>query len=774
MSNTETEATATTFGADPRVRRVMGASQPWWPERASAAGKPNVIVVLVDDVGFSDIGCFGGEIETPVLNELAANGLRFTNFHVNPMCSPTRASLLTGLNSHNAAFGHVANSDPGYPGYWSDLPNDVSTLAEILRAEGYATLITGKWHLAREDEISATGPNSSWPCQRGFDRFYGILDGFTNAHQPHYLVEDNHVVEVDRYPDDYYVTDDITTKAIRLIKERKSNNPAQPFFLYLAHPAAHAPLMAKDADIAKYADRYRSGWDALRAERFARQIAEGIVPSIAQLPARNDEDGSDVPAWDELSEAHQELFSRYMAVFAGMVDSIDQNLGRLRDELTAIGEWDNTILLFLSDNGASREGESAGTTSYWHHLGPTGQGIPAPLESDMSRLEDIGTPRTMSHYPRGWAMAGNTPFRLYKTCAHAGGHQVPFVMHWPNGKLDSGAIRGQYQHVIDVVPTLLDLLDIQVPTSRNGVATRMPDGTSFASVVRAADAASTRTRQHYELQGNRAMMADEWEAVTYHQPRTPFVGERWELFDLHNDPTQSRDVSAEHPEKLRELIETWHTLAVENNVYPMDEGSGFRWAVRSPYTEQFEKSITIWPGTPTLEPWRSRRLIWMRSYDVIATVRDLRPSDRGVLVSHGDQGGGYMLYIDDNRATYLYNDGHGKEHRLISEPLGEGSIVVQAAVTPDSLSACSVRLLINGEECGSLSGLHALFPMAPFEGIDIGADRRSPVCWSLAQREGTFAFTGSLEHVRYELGETSRMAAGRHLDHMRSIAERFA
>ncbi len=774
MSTTETESTATTFGSDPRVRRVMGASQPWWPDRPSAVGKPNVVVVIVDDVGFSDVGCFGGEIETPVLDELAASGLRFTNFHVNPMCSPTRASLLTGLNSHNVGFGHVANSDPGYPGYWCELPEDVSTLAEILRAEGYATLMSGKWHLSRDADISASGPNSSWPCQRGFDRFYGIMDAFTNAHHPHYLVEDNHVVEVDRYPDDYYITDDITTKAIRLIKERKANDPSQPFFLYLAHPAAHAPLMAKDVDIAKYADRYRTGWDALRNERFARQMAEGIIPSIAQLPARNSEEGSDVPLWDELSESDQELFARYMAVFAGMVDSIDQNLGRLRDELVAMGEWDNTVLLFLSDNGASREGEVAGTTSYFHHLGPTSLSVTAPLESDRSRLNDVGTPRTMSHYPRGWAMAGNTPFRLYKTCAHAGGHQVPFVLHWPNGNLDAGAIRRQYQHVIDVVPTLLDLLEIEVPTARHGLETRPPEGTSFAAVVRSGDATSTRSAQHYELQANRAMMQDDWEAVTYHQPKTSFVDERWELFDLQNDPTQSTNVAAEHPEKLRELIESWHTLAVANNVYPLDEGSGFRWAVRAPYTATFEKSVTIWPGTPTLEPWRSRRLIWMRSFDIDATIRDLRTDDRGVLVSHGDQGGGYMLYIDDNRATYFHNDGHGKEYRVSSEPIGEGPVVVRASVSVENLATCSVRLLVNGVECGALSDLPSLFPMAPFEGIDVGADRRSPVCWELAEREGIFAFTGSLQHVRYELGDDSKLSAGRYLDQMRAVAERFA
>ena len=762
-----------TFGSDPRIGRVMGASESWWPERADAGGKPNVIVVLVDDVGFSDVGCFGSEIKTPVLDELASKGLRFTNFHVNPMCSPTRASLLTGLNCHNVGFGHVANSDPGFPGYWSELPENVSTIAEILKAEGYATIMCGKWHLARDADISAKGPNHSWPCQRGFDRFYGILDAFTNVHQPHYLVEDNHVVDVGRYPADYYLTDDLTNKAIRLIKERKANDPDQPFFLYLPHPAAHAPLLAKDADIDKYREVYTNGWDHMRAERFARQIELGLLPPDTKLPPRNGEKGAEVRPWDELSGEEQTLFARYMAVFAAMVDSVDQNLGRMRDELTAMGEWDNTILVFLSDNGASREGEYVGTTSYYNDLGAFAANLESPRSSDLDRLEKIGTPEVMAHYPQGWAMAGNTPFRLYKTYAHAGGHQVPFVLHWPNGDLEAGAIRDQYQHVIDLVPTLLDLLGIEAPKTRHGKVTMPIQGRSFRSVIDDGAAASSRDSQYYELAGHRAFMSEGWEAVTLHQPQTPFVDEKWELFDLHADPTQTNDLAEAHPDRLDALTTAWHDEAVVNQVYPLDEGSGYRWAVRAPYVEQLERSITLWPGTPTLEPWRARRLIWMRSFEVVANIT-MRAGDRGVLVSHGDQGGGYLVYLDNDRPVFLFNDGRGSMHSLVGPPLPEGPHELTVSVSAAVARRWTVRLLVDAVEHGTLASIPSLFPMAPFEGITVGADPRSPVSWELAQTEGTFAYTGTLHDVRYLVGEAGPMMPSKYVAMMRQTAERYA
>src|SRR5262245_49108279 len=330
------------------VGRTFAGSESWWPTPPTPpAGAPNIVVMLVDDLGFSDPGCFGGEIRTPALDRLAAEGLRFTNFHVTPMCSPTRAALLPGCNPHAAGGGHVAHSDPGFPGYAMELAADTATVAELLRDNGYSTFMVGKWHLTKDSHQSDAGPRHSWPCQRGFDRYYGFLDAFTNLHHPHRLVEDNHPVEIDQYPEGYYLNDDLTDRAIDMIRGTKAANPEKPFFLYFAHGAVHAPLHAKDDDIAKYADAYREGWDVLRERRHARQLDLGVVPEGTPLSPRNAEPGQEVPAWDDLSDDERRLFARHMAVFAGMVDNIDQNVARLRTALEELGEWDNTLFLFF-------------------------------------------------------------------------------------------------------------------------------------------------------------------------------------------------------------------------------------------------------------------------------------------------------------------------------------------------------------------------------------------------------------------------------------------
>ncbi len=353
-------------------------------------------MILADDLGYADLGCYGSEIATPNLDALAAEGLRYTNFHATPMCSPSRASLLTGVNHHLAGFGTVAHTDAGFPGYAMELPAGTATLPEILRDHGYATMMVGKWHLAKDSDVSAAGPQHSWPCQRGFDRFYGFLDAFTNLHQPHRLTEDNHQVMVDQYPDDYYLTDDLTDRAIAMMRERKASNPEQPFFLYFAHGAVHAPLLARADDMERYRGAYEMGWDELRRRRYERQLELGVLPPGTPLAPRNTERDHDVVPWDDLSDRERELFARHMEVYAAMVDRIDQATGRLLAALDDLGERDNTIVIFTSDNGASREGESVGTSSYYVHLL---QGD--DVEADHARLDLLGGPQTTPHYPRG-------------------------------------------------------------------------------------------------------------------------------------------------------------------------------------------------------------------------------------------------------------------------------------------------------------------------------------------------------------------------------------
>lgn len=771
-TTTVNASTAPNAGFGGRIGLTMAGSQNEWAvEPAPPADAPNIVFVLVDDVGFSDIGCFGGEINTPNIDRLAEEGIRFTNFHVNPMCSPTRASLLTGLNCHAAGMGHIAQDDPGFPGYRAEIAENVATAAEVLRGAGYATLMVGKWHLCRDSDMSGGGPTKNWPCQRGFDRFYGILEAFTNLHQPHRLVDDNHVVDVDRYPDDYFLTDDLTDTAIRMIRERGASRPGQPFFLYMAHPAAHAPLVAKPADIARYRDTYIGGWDQIRVSRHARQLQLGIIPPGTPLPPRNSEPGDDVVAWDELDADEQTLYARYMAVYAAMVDEIDQSVGRLRAALEETGEWVNTIVVFLSDNGASREGESAGTTNYFGHLGFGDTQTRIPL--DLARLDDIGGPRTMTHYPRGWAMASNTPFRLYKKNTHAGGHQIPCVWSWPKGlSAVAGGVRTQYGHCIDVLPTVLALAGIDVPTTRHGSPLKPMNGASLAGVLHDEHHGEVRIEQYYELEGHRGFYRDGWEVVTNRTPRTKFSDADWELYDLRADPTETTDMASVEPDRVAELAQGFHQAALANQVYPLDEGSGWRWLVRPPKDEVFHQPVTIWAGTPTLERIRSGSLVWQRTTVISIDVTHASGA-RGVLVAHGDQGGGYCVEVDDDQVWFVHNDGHGTTLRTSCGPLADGRHSVVLTLAGPGGGRWIVSVAVDGVSRVADVERPMLWPMAPFTGISIGIDRGSPVDWTRYQSDGPFAYTATVASVRYEPGELAPDAGARFVDFVREIGARY-
>jgi len=762
--------TASSTPGSGRIGTTMAGSEPHWPPQPTPPpGSPNVVFVLVDDVGFADIGCFGAEIDTPNLDRLAEGGVRFTNFHVNPMCSPTRASLLTGVNAHAAGMGHIAQDDPGYPGYRSHIANDVATAAEVLRDEGYATFMTGKWHLTPDTSMSAGGPQHSWPLQRGFDRFYGILEAFTNLHEPHRIVEDNHVVDVDRYPDGYFFTDDITERAITMIRERAASRPGQPFFLYLAHPAAHAPLHAKPADISKYRGAYDQGWDEIRRRRHARQMELGIIAPDTVLPARNSEPYHEVQAWDDLTDDERMIFARYMEVYAAMVDEIDQSIGHLREALEEMGEWDNTLVVFLSDNGASREGELTGTTNYYAHLGDGADRVAL----DLQRLDDIGSATTMSHYPRGWAMTGNTPFRLYKRNTHAGGHQVPCIMHWSAGLGQlGGSIRTQYAHCIDVLPTVLDLIGIEAPTSRGGTPLVSMHGTSLTGVLRDGAHAEVHIDQYYELAGHRGYYRDGWEVVTLRRPRRRFDDDVWELYDLRADPTETNDLADVHPDRVAELSAGWHDAAVANQVYPLDEGSGWRWVVRPPTDEVFERPVTIWPRTPTLERIRSLLLVRQRDLDIVIDV-GMAAGHHGVLVAHGDQGGGYAVEIRDDEVVYVHNDGHGTTLRHSFGPLDEGDHLVTISKAAPGQRRWIVTCSVDGEVRDGSAEVSTLGPISPFTGISVGIDRGSPVDRERFDQHGPAAYTGTLRSVRYEPGALGPDAPANYVEMLREIGSRY-
>ena len=728
-----------------RTGRVFATSEPWWPPRPEAPrGAPNVVIIVVDDLGYADLGCYGSEIATPHIDALAARGLQYTNFHSTPMCSPTRAALLSGMNPHAAGVGTVAHSDPGFPGYAMELAPDVVTLPETLRAHGYATYMVGKWHLTKDSDQSDAGPFHSWPLQRGFDRYYGFLDAFTNFHQPHRLIRDNSPVDIDEYPEGYYLTDDLTDEAIAMVRAGLSSSPGKPFFLYLAHGAVHAPLQAPQADIEAQRGRYDLGWDALREQRFARQQELGVIEPHTRLAPRNTEKNHEVQPWDDLSADDRRLFARYMEVFAAMVETVDRSTGRLLDALHQFGVLDNTIVLLMSDNGASREGEMVGTTAYMvHHV------LGHDVDADRPRIELVGGPQSASHYPRGWGMAGNTPFRLYKINTHAGGHTVPLVCSWPAGGLNSGEKRRQYAHVSDVMPTLLDLLGIDPLRERQGIDAKPMTGVSMVPTMRAADAPAQRTEQIYEQIGHRGFYRNGWEAVTIHHAWTSFASDTWELFDVRNDPSPTVDLSTQHPERLRELVEAWEQGANEGQIFPLDEGTGLKYLLRPPRIAALREPVVIHPGTPTLERWRSLQLVFLRSFSFRAPF-SMVGGAAGALVAHGDQSGGYALYVVEGGVPVLvFNTGRGQLVEVRGPALSMGEHEIECTFEAIGKSRWRLSMTINGVLVDSTVAVPMLFGISPFQGISIGRDPRSPVWWERHVRHGASRWPAPQGPVTY-------------------------
>lgn len=733
------------------IGRTTADSTPEWTYPPTAPeGAPNIIVVLIDDMGYSDIGPFGSEIETPTLDRLAANGLRLTNYHTTPLCSPSRASLLTGINAHRAGFGFVANADPGYPGLRLELADDVLTLPEILRANGYATYAVGKWHLVRDATMNPAAHRDSWPTQRGFDRYYGSLEGLNSFYYPNQLVSDSSVVDIEEYPEGYYLTDDLTDKAISYIKDLRAHDAAKPFFLYFAHVAMHGPLQAKPEDLAKYRGRYREGWDKLRQTRFADQLAAGLFPEGTKQKPHNTEPGYEAAEWDSLTPEEQRRFARYMEVYAGMVDSIDQSLGRILDTLEQLGELDNTIVVFTSDNGGTAEGGPEGTRTYFaefaHITDPDWVGD-VPHDEEL-----IGTAKLGVHYPRGWGQASNTPFRFYKGQTFAGGVRVPFLLSWPRGLPRTAAddgIRHEYTYVTDLAPTLLELAGLRRPSVRNGLPAKDFDGISAVETLRDPQAISKHTEQYSEMVGNRGFYRDGWKLLSLYEPGTDIDAPQWQLFDVRTDPTELHDLSEQFPDKVAELAAAWDESAWANTVFPLVTRQDL--AQRRPKERRFSAPVRLLPGTPTLERYRSQRLIAYRDFTIEAEIGGYHPGDEGVLVAHGDPLGGYVLYLENGRVIFGLNS-YGVYNAVTSEPLAAGvqRITVRAIVRPRLRSDFVIE--IDGVPGPELRDQVQLVGMSPWTGISVGVDARGPVSWELRERRGAFRFTGDLRAITYTPG----------------------
>lgn len=731
------------------VRERASESVPSWrPNPRAEQGAPNVVVVLLDDMGFSDIGPFGSEIVTPTLDSLAKTGYRLTGYHTPPMCAPARAALMTSLNPHRAGFCYVPHMDPGFPNATMEISEEVPTLAESFRASGWATFMVGKWHLTVESRIHDAADKSSWPIQRGFDRYLGCMDGFTSMTHPHRLVRDNSPLVIDEFPDGYYLTDVLTDEAITMVRELRGSDPDKPFFLYFAHQAVHAPLQAKAADIDRYRGRYDTGWDAVRGERFARQVADGLLSPDATCAPRNTEQGFDVPAWDDLTDEQRSRFARYMEVYAAMVDNVDQNLARLLAAIGELGELDNTIVVFTSDNGASPEGGSEGTRSYFSqfHSQPV---MPEQWEPDVVRDPAlIGGPRAFVHYPRGWAWASNTPFRLYKTHTYAGGVRVPMVLSWPAGlprAQDDVGVRRQHLFTTDLGPTLMELAGVEPLRSRGGLAAPDVDGVSAVPMLRDASSPGPRAQQLFEISGRRALIDGHWKVVTPHDNGPDWREDEWELYDIGTDPAETRNLADQHPQRVDRMARRWKQLAWHNTVFPLnDDGSMFR--VRPSTELPLEAPVTLRPFQPTLERYRSAKLTRFRSFTVEVRLTP-RPGDEGVLFAHGDQGGGYVVYLENGQVHLSYNE-FGRMHRASADlPCGVAVLEVRFVALEDL--SWAIMVSADGRDIATLPRVIQLFGQAPFTGVSVGLDRGGPVDWELSRRRGCFRYSGRLESVRY-------------------------
>ncbi len=707
----------TTYGPfEGKIGPTLAESEPWF-EEAPHPGEdaPNVVVILLDDLGFSHFGCYGSSIETPNIDQLAAGGLRYTDFHVTPLCSPTRASLLTGRTSHEVGMRALSNFRTGFPNQLGHISNHAATIAEVLRDEGFATFAVGKWHLCQMGDASAAGPFEQWPLQRGFDRFYGFLDGETDQFAPD-LVYDNHSVPAPaNAADGYHLSEDLVDRALQFIHDSTSIRPDRPFFTYLAFGATHAPHQAPPAYLAKYRGRFDEGWDVARADWFARQVELGLLPEGTELAPRN----PGVEAWDDLPDNDRRLAARLQEAFAAFLDHTDAQIGRFVDELERLGQLDNTVIFLLSDNGASQEGGPFGVL---HEMKTFNLILESPEEA-VERLDDIGGPHSHSNYPWGWAQAGNTPFRWYKQNTHEGGVHVPMIVHWPDGGFESGGVRHQFHFVSDVAPTIYELLGAEAPSTYRGLEQMPVSGTSMVYSFAAPGEPSHKHVQYFEMFGHRAIYVDGWKAVTRHEKGVPFEDDRWELYHVAVDASESHDLAAEHPDRLEQLIARWWSEAEAHGALPLDDRTielfGTRFHARSPHPES--RRYTYRPPLAPM-PAQAGAAIGGRSWAMVAEI-DRPPSAGGVLYATGTENSGLALFVEGDHLVFDYN--YFGEHRVVSSevpvPVGPSLVGVRFE---RALGEADATLTIDGIDVGALhlsKVMHIMSSVGPSVGFDHGS-----------------------------------------------------
>jgi arylsulfatase A-like enzyme len=737
-----------------RIGRDWRDSVPWWPvDPAPPRGAPNVVLVVLDDVGYAQLGCYGSDIDTPVLDGLAASGVRLANFHTTSLCSPTRACLLTGRNHHRSGMGRVADLAIGYPGYWGKPPRQNGYLSEILRAAGYATYAVGKWHLSPEDEISMAASRSTWPLARGFDRWYGFHGGETHQFVPA-LYHDNHSVRPPGSVEGgYHLTEDLADRAIEFLGDLRAADAGKPFFLYFATGACHSPHQPPPRWREHYRGRFDLGWDAWREQTFARQLAAGLFPGSTVLSERP----SWVPAWDDLDERDQAVAARFMECFAGFLSHADEQIGRVIDFLADLGERDNTIIVVVSDNGASAEGGASGSINDVRLLNLD----PAPGEEMYARLAEIGGPLTHNNYPWGWTMAGNTPFRRWKREVHEGGIADPCLICWPGGAVNQGGIRRQFTHAIDIVPTLAEFLSIEIPAEIDGVEQTALDGQSFACLLPEGGESvpGPHETQYFEMFGSRAIYHQGWKAVAFHpvgplyddqDPNAPFDEDVWELYHVDEDLSESRDLAADHPELLAELIGLWWREARRNQVLPLD--NRVLWAIvhGKPDHRPPDDRFRYFPGGAQV-PESVAVNVRNRSHALIVDVRITDPGRTdGVLLAMGSALGGWSLHIVDAKIRYVHNL-YGKQRDTVesAEPITPGEHHIEYVFTKDQGLGGVGVLSCDGQEVGR----EAIPRFTPSGFNGVGAGLTCGYEWGPAVGAGytaPFPFSGTIRRAVIE------------------------
>jgi arylsulfatase A-like enzyme len=688
---------------EPAFRGVIGRtirdSTPSWPEAVRApAGAPNIVVILLDDVGFADLGPFGSEIPTPHIDRLAAGGLRYVDFHVTSMCSPTRACLLTGRNAHAVGMGIIAEWSTGFPGYRGRISRRAATLAEILRDHAYNTLAVGKWHLTPLPEATAAGPYDAWPTGRGFERWYGFHGAMTDQWHPE-LFADQSAVDPPPRPD-YHLSEDLADRAIACVRDQQSVAPEKPFFLYLAFGACHWAHQVPASYIARHRGRYDVGWDRIRAARLARQKTLGIVPPDTALAPRN----PGVEAWDRLSADERRVCARLQEIYAAFLEHTDAQIGRVLDFLRSIGRLDDTLVMLLSDNGASPEGGPLGSVNARRHLGYE----PDTLADLLDALDRLGSEHALNHYPTGWAQASNTPLKWYKKDTHGGGIRSPLVVHWPARIRDGGSLRRQYHHVIDIVPTVLEILGIEAPTVYQGVAQLPVHGVSLAYTFDVPGAPTRKVTQHYELLGDRALWHRGWKAVARHDKGADFEQDRWELYHTDADFSECEDLAAR---------------------------------TRTTYV--------YYPGMARVDRLSAPN-VTDRSWSIAAEVEIPPAGAEGVLLAVGNRFAGYVLYVKDGRLVheYVYREGVG--HRVVSDrPVPAGRTTLGFAFEKTGPRRGRGTLLIDGRPAGTME-IPKTWPLhATSSGVHCGRDGSVPVSETY---RSPFPFTGAIARIVVELG----------------------